>query len=345
MMKNCTYYYDEKNLNLHHLEGDLWTHTVMAYENTIKYNSSIYVKWAVVLHDLGRIVTRAEDLENKSIYFGYFEGASIYMSINILNKTDLSIDEKNIILTILSYQYNGIDYIKHNNPSIDELTDKFKYQENILKELSHYVHCDLLGRKIDESRIHLYDIDKMEQFIKLTENIQVTKHAVNNKTNILNILVGPPCSRKSSWVEKHNDNAIVISRDSCVQEIGKKYNKHNYDDSYDLTYNNEDIKKEVDNLEKHKEDIAKNSINKNIIIDNPNLKYKNRKEWIDMFKDTHTVVVTIFLPSFDDIIICTQKRSEKINKTVTKQIILEKLEYFSYPLLSEGIEHINYEYS
>jgi len=310
MMKNCTYCYDEKNLNLHHLEGDLWTHTVMAYENTIKYNSSIYVKWAVVLHDLGRIVTRAEDL-----------------------------------LTILSYQYNGIDYIKHNNPSIDELTDKFKYQENILKELSHYVHCDLLGRKIDESRIHLYDIDKMEQFIKLTENIQVTKHAVNNKTNILNILVGPPCSRKSSWVEKHNDNAIVISRDSCVQEIGKKYNKHNYDDSYDLTYNNEDIKKEVDNLEKHKEDIAKNSINKNIIIDNPNLKYKNRKEWIDMFKDTHTVVVTIFLPSFDDIIICTQKRSDKINKTVTKQIILEKLEYFSYPLLSEGIEHINYEYS
>lgn len=58
LMKNSSYHYDNENLNLHHLEGDVWTHALMAYINSVKYKCSTYVKWAVLLHDIGRIYTR-----------------------------------------------------------------------------------------------------------------------------------------------------------------------------------------------------------------------------------------------------------------------------------------------
>lgn len=72
-MKACSYSYDKDNLNLHHLEGDVWTHTMMAYTNTVKYKCSNIVKWAVILHDIGRIYTRSENKEHKRVSFGNFE--------------------------------------------------------------------------------------------------------------------------------------------------------------------------------------------------------------------------------------------------------------------------------
>ena len=111
-MKACNYHYNDDNLNLHHLEGDVWTHTMMAYTNAVKYKCSDIVKWAVILHDLGRVYTRSENKEHERVSFGNFEGASVFTSISVLDKTDLTHDEKIKIFKIISYQYTAIDHIK-----------------------------------------------------------------------------------------------------------------------------------------------------------------------------------------------------------------------------------------
>ncbi|WP_455756582.1 AAA family ATPase [Sulfurimonas sp.] len=342
MMKKCSYHYDENDLNLHHLEDDVWSHTKKSYQNTIQYNTSIYVKWAILLHDIGRVLTRRENTQEAYVSFGDFEGVSIFMSIDILNKTDLSEVEKVRILKIISYHYTIIDHIKYAKPSKGNLLRIFKYEEELLKDLSHYVRCDLLGRVIDESKAHLYNVNKMDDFITYTQGIQNKSKNIEDKKNTVTILVGPPCSKKSFWTDENKNDSIVINRDSCVEEIGRKYLKNSYNEAYNFMNDNENIKEEVDTLDEDRENYAKNSEDMDIIIDNPNLNIKNRKEWIDAFRETHIIKVIVFLSPLDELIKCNKDRGEKINKNVTKKVLLNKLKTFEFPLLNEGIDYIEY---
>ena len=339
-MKSCSYHYDKNHLNKHHLEENVFTHTKMSYLNTIKYNTSIYVKWAIILHDIGRVPTREENNKKMRVSFGDYEGMSIFMAIGILKQTKLSDNEKIRVLKIISYQYIVINHLLHGIPSKDKLLKMFKYDEELLKDLSEYARCDLLGRVVDESRIRLYNTKRIDTFIDYTKSIQNNVKKLEDKKNTLHILVGPPCSRKTTWINNQKLDAIIVSRDIYTEEIGRKYNKHTFNTANDLVEDNKKIKKERNKLELEKENYAKNSKNKNIIIDNPNLSKKYRKEWISAKHNTHKIVVILFLTPFDSLIECDKKRIIEIDKTVTKELFIEKLEAFEFPLLSEGIDEI-----
>ncbi len=343
-MKECKYHYNDNMKNNHHLEGDVWTHTKLSYTNTQKYNTSIYVKWAIVLHDIGRVLTKSINHKKQKMSFGDFEGVSIFMAKGILDKTTLTEIEKVRIFKIIAHQYTIIDYIKYDSPSKDELLDLFKYEEELLYDLSQYVKCDLLGRVVDESEQDLYDIKKMDNFIEYTKTLKNIQKKIKDKKYTVSILVGPPCSRKTTWASENAQNSIVINRDSSVEEIGKKYNKHSYDEAYDFMRKNKKIKKEVDKLDKEREDYAKLSRDKNIIIDNPNLTLKNRKEWIDALGDTHIIKTIVFLSSFDELLICNKQRTKELGKSLSKRDFINKLKTFTFPLVNEGIDNIEYKF-
>ncbi|QOY54001.1 AAA family ATPase [Candidatus Sulfurimonas marisnigri] len=345
MMRECTYHNGDNLLNYHHLEGDIWSHTVMSYNNGINNNVSEEVLWALLLHDIGRVHTKKIDTVKNRVHFGDFEGVSCFVALEILEKAKVSKNNIIRILKIISFQYTIIDYIKYDTPSKNELLSMFKYEEECLKDLSEYVKCDLFGRIIDESKRKYYNINKVNEFILYSDTIINTEKTQSTKNNTVYILVGPPCSRKSTWVESMLDEHIVVNRDACVEKIGKKYGKKGYDDSYDLMKKNKDVKKEVDNLDESIENCAKNSVNKDIIIDNPNLKIKNRKEWIDAFCRTHTIKVVLFLTPFNDLLICSKKRSVSSGKTISKQNTINKLMTLAFPLLSEGIDSIEYVFN
>lgn len=340
MMKDCSYHYDDKQLNMHHLEGDVWSHTVLAYNKTFEYKSSKYIKWAVVLHDLGRIYTRKEYPKESRVVFGDFEGVSCYVGMEILNKTDLSVEEKTRILKIISYQYVIIDYIKYNDPPFEELLIKFKYENELFEDLAEYVGCDIFGRVVNESRLHLYSNQRVEDLKKLLQNRESDKKVKTTKENNLYILVGPPCSKKSTWVSEQNGNPVVINRDSVTEKVGRKHGKNNYNEAYELMNADVKVKKEIDLLDEQIESAAKQTINRDVIIDNPNLKRKNRKEWIDALQETHKVIAVVFLAPFNEIIECNSKRGLLIGKSVSQKGIVNKLKTFTFPLFNEGIDEV-----
>jgi len=171
MMRTCTYHYDTNIINFHHLEGDVWSHTVLSYSNSLRFKCSKYVQWAILLHDIGRVYTRKVDHKKERISFGEFEGVSQYVALEILSGIGLNNREISRILKIIAYQYTIIDYIKYKSITYDELVYKFKYEEELLKDLFHYVQCDLLGRIIDDTKVNLYDqlfMSKMLSDIKKT---------------------------------------------------------------------------------------------------------------------------------------------------------------------------------
>lgn len=344
-MKECSYHYDEYNMNLHHMEGNVWTHTVLSLKNAINNNYSIYIQYALLLHDIGRIYTRNADEEDKKVYFGDFEGVSCYMALDILNTTSLSENEKVRILKIISHHYAMIEYIKFDNPSMSKMLHDFKYEEELLYDLALYVQCDLNGRVIDESLSHLYDLKKIDNTIDELNNIEKNYQKEKVSKNIAYILVGPPNSGKSTWVSKQQFDYLLVSRDKAILDIGKKYNQHSYDDAYDLMKANKAIKNEVDKLDEMLEGEAKKSTHQNIIIDNPNLKQKNRFEFIDILKKSHYIKVIVFLTPLVDLFELNKKREMIENKSIDQKTIIKKLKTFSFPLYSEGIDDIEYIFS
>jgi len=342
MMRECSYHYKNLTFNQHHLEGDVWSHTVMAYNLGIKNSVSEEVLWALLLHDIGRVFTRNEIEKKRHVSFGDFEGVSCFVALEILNKSKLTNNQKVNILKIISYQYTIIDFIKYDDPTEDEIIETFLYEKELLNNLAHYVECDLFARVIGSSKTHLYNIEKIKKFQESLKLFDNRKKASSLKKNTLYILVGPPCSRKSSWIKNIESDFIVISRDRYTQEIGKKYEKYSYDESYELMKNNKDVKKEVLALEEECEEYAKNSKGRDIIIDNPNLKLSHRKEWIDALSSSHKIKVILFLTPFKSLLTCSENRSKSIKKSLDEEGYIYKLKTFSYPLLNEGIDEIEH---
>ncbi|MDF1883213.1 AAA family ATPase [Sulfurimonas sp. SAG-AH-194-C21] len=340
-MKVCLYHHENGELNKHHLEGNVWAHTLLAYEYGVSIQAPKLVLWAVILHDIGRIFTREQDDETNKVYFYDFEGVSCFVALEILKKAKLSLKEQAIVLKIISYQYSIIDYIKYDSPTQEELIDMFAYDEETLHYLAIYGECDLWGRKVDENEFKHYKLDRIKSFIIFMKKTKKKNQESHNKKNVLYLLVGPPCSRKSTWLKSKKDNFLVLSRDSSMDFIGRKYNKNTFNEVYELTKIDESVKKEVSQHYHEVASLVKKSKNIDVVIDNPNLKKRHREEWIKHLGKTHIIEVVLFLNSFETLKNCDNLRYMSEGKHIGEEAILEKLIGFVYPLYSEDIDTIS----
>jgi predicted kinase len=341
-MENCSYGYSSKYPNLHHLEENIWTHTKSAYQHAINNSTSKYVKYAILVHDLGRLYTKEREKKTKKANFGHYEGVSVFASLDILHKFSLTKDEISRVIKIISYQYLIIDYIKYDNPSYETLLSILKYENDTLKDLIEYTKCDIAGRTIDKSVIHLYTNNKLDFLINNMKEVDFAEKETVVKPFNAYILVGPPCSRKSTWVSKRDSNHFIVSRDDCEEKIGEKYGITNYDDAYKFMRKHEHIKKEINQLEQQQMDEASAGKQIDIIIDNPNMEIKKRKFWIRALRKTHNIKVIVFLTPLETLFECNKNRSLKEKKSIHISVVLTKLKLFHMPLLSEGMDSIEY---
>jgi predicted kinase len=339
-MRECSYHSDSYT-NLHHLEGDVWSHTMLCISKGLHFGVSKTVLLSLLLHDIGRIKTRHINKDG-SLSFGDFEGVSCFIAVEILNKLDLSTDEKARIFKIIMHQYNVIDFVKYDEISLEKFVENYKYDEELLQDLLSYVKCDLYGRFIDKSKAKYYNINKILEYENKVSNLKIQvpeKKDITKKD--LYILVGLPCSGKSTWIEENFPDAHIISRDLTVSEIGKRHNINTYDDASYLEDMNEDIAIEVDEL--YNEMIKKSYLTENpVIIDNTSVTVKKRRKWIERYKQTHNIYCVVFFKSYEDVINCNKKRSQLENKTISEKTILKQMINFRIPMLNEGYCEVKY---
>ncbi|NOQ30431.1 MAG: AAA family ATPase [Helicobacteraceae bacterium] len=340
MMNECSYHYKDREFNNHHLEGNVWTFTMLSFNQGIINNVPLHIQYALLLQDIGRVLTRKENHKSEHISFGDFEGASCVLGVEVLNQTSLSNQEKIRILKIISYQYTMTDFLHSSEPNFDELLATFKYEEELLKDLAVFIKCNFSGRVVEESKKDQYNTQKVDILIESLQELEITKKIVEEKTATLNILVGLPCSLKSSWVEKQEGDFILVNRDDFTLLVGAKHKKFTYDDADKYLLANDKLEDEADRLYEEHKDMTKNSMGKNIIIDNPNLKIKKRKNWINAMSKTHNINIVLFLRAYTSLIECDKLRSKKIKKTIGKKLITKQLKEFYFPLFSEGFDTI-----
>lgn len=339
-MRACSYH-AKNSLNLHHLEGDVWSHTLLSYRKGTDINVSSEVLLALLLHDIGRALTRYENEENSSVHFGDFEGVSCFVALSVLDQLQLSEKQKVHILKIIMHQYTVIDFVKYAEISWNQFVKQFEYDEGLLTDLFAYVQCDLFGRVVDKSKESYYDFQKMQHYHREAMMLTLGEKQIQKKKKDLFILIGLPCSGKSTWIKQYQKNAYILGRDRCIDEIGAKHGVYTHNEAYALHDENKNIAEEVNILFS---ELLKKSyqVNEPIVIDNLNITPENRLKWVRRYEKTHNVHGILFLKSLPDLLKCDEKRQERDNKSIGKELYLKHMMKFKFPLLNEGFDSIDY---
>ena len=153
-------------------------------------------------------------------------------------------------------------------------------------------------------------------------------------TKICTILVGAPCSGKSTWVDNLPwiENTYVASTDSIIEDIAHEYGM-TYDEGFKELVGFAD-KVMWNDLKMTAED------GDPIIIDRTNMSRKSRRKFIDFLaKYGYTFNAVVFdVP--EDRSEWNRRLNSRPGKTIPENVIQSMLASFQFPTHDEGFREI-----
>ncbi len=155
---------------------------------------------------------------------------------------------------------------------------------------------------------------------------------MNLKNPFVILLVGPPLSGKTTWINNNFPDTNVISRDEIVMEV---FGSRNYNDAF-RNVNQKDVDKV---LRQRISDAAKSG--NNVIVDMTNISPKRRRSTLSNFnKDYNKVAVVFPTLSDDDYLFRNNQRIINENKSISLSIIKDMISNYVPPSLEEGFNEI-----
>lgn len=155
---------------------------------------------------------------------------------------------------------------------------------------------------------------------------------MNLKNPFVILLVGPPLSGKTTWVNNNFPDTQVISRDEIVMEV---FGSRNYNDAFRNVN-----QKDVDKVLRQRISDAANS-GKDVIIDMTNISLKRRRSTLSNFGKNYNKVAVIF-PTLSDseYLFRNNQRMINENKSISLSIIKDMISSYVPPSLEEGFNEI-----
>ena len=279
----------EYYVNTHHLENDVWSHTLLVLSNIQKIIEDIDIYFipryfninkiniraiiiAALLHDLGKYYSREEDNVKNKVYFTNHANYSVFYGIDIINhfvkKGFIDTEDVAEVIFLINKHYD-----LYNMPKEDIAKKFYKFGFNWFVDLFILVLADNKGRfAISNNRvsdIENLSLTKIDKDFNYNIDVDYCKQSLDLPT--ITFMVGIPYSGKTTYIEKYKTNETVLSRDDIIQELMPN-----------MSYN--DAFKSVDH--KQVDTIFSARFNKavrnkeNIIIDMCNTSKKARNKYI-----------------------------------------------------------------
>lgn len=312
--------------NIFHCEGSVWTHSLMvmtwieACKNIYTIEDYTVLITSALLHDTGKPSCSQEmpASENKPIRnsFKGHEGVSSFIQIGILKK--LQSDFPDI------YTYKIIEKIIKVVSLHGCYIEEGSENEFLRKEL-HTADKRGAVRIVDEELFSQYEKRK---FLKTTST---------NKEKNLTLLVGLPCSGKSTIREQMT--GYVISRDDYMEEFhiqhfGERgdYNKMYFNihsDEKILNLFNNSFQKLIENAARTQNDV---------IVDMTMLSLSSRRKMMNNFQN-FTKKAVVLMTDLEEI----QKRNlqrKEHGKYISESVFKGMMTSFVFPVAEEGFSEI-----
>lgn len=334
-MKNCKHAYVNEDgterPNPFHLEDSIFTHTCLVYQNalTFKGKYSGALELCALLHDVGKVVARVQE-DNKT-RFKCHEAISSYVCTDIVNR---ALKEGYIagayadkILAVIAL-HGKLYEIKP-----EEVKNYFDKDDWILVQmLIDFCWCDANGRFASKGQEKHFD--RRAYDLGWSEVALERKEAVEKDKNLI-VLIGPPCSGKSTWVKNNLKDYIRISRDDLLEGMFK--DRGSYSDIFkSLT---EDEQKSID-IQLMKEYKLALNAGENIVIDMTNMSKKSRAKFLNGYKElkNYNKHAKVFFISEEGFSRRNEMRSFS-GKSIPHYLYLDMVKRFTFPLKDE-FDHV-----
>lgn len=154
-----------------------------------------------------------------------------------------------------------------------------------------------------------------------------------SKRPTLWMLIGVPCSGKSTWVENQigdNDNIFIASTDNLIDAIAK-LNHKSYNDVFHDTI--KDAEKTM-----YKGLAIAVQDNMDIVWDQTNLTRKNRAKKLILIPDHYEKIAVVFsIPPIDEL---EKRLASRPGKNIPENVMRNMVYSFEYPEKDEGFDYI-----
>lgn len=308
-------------------------HVQMTLLVNAQINSSTQGTIATLLHDLGKPATRKENHEKKRVSMINHEAVSAFMALEVMEKlskeTTLTLKDKVDIFFAICYH---IDFHKiiaqcYKEDNFNAFIARYKGQASMAKILVELGISDSLGRFSDP------EISPKEETLwTLNERMtdagvfdQMGREKVTNSGNpVIEILIGLPCSGKSTYRAK-KQGYTHISRDDILLELG---NGKGYDDAF-KSVNEGTVNQMLDTQLKK---AIKNQ--ENIIFDLTNLVKSRRMGTLSQAKGYYRKGV-LFLEELPVIQQRNEARQKREGKFIPAHVFHNMMTSFSVPSFEE----------
>ena len=315
-----------------------------------------------------------EDRKFKTHFRGH-EGLSFYIAVkpleDLLERGVITIAEMQEILTIISLHGTLFDNIKDAKEfKPEKVANKWSGAPYIFENFVRQVKYDSTGRFFMSADGRKNDASQLGINIFGPSFVNPIKEEFH-KTRVLNTkkittLVGAPNVGKTTWLEKHKGDAVVISRDDTLMEYGKKLIGEFYDcpecdgtgeiectswmkdcercdgsgrleiKDYSSIWKNlkDSDQKEIDTMVQTKfKDAVK--AGKDIIIDMTCTSKKSRRKWFSNVPNDYRKDAIVFVTDYDKVFERNKNRAKETGKFIPPGVIKNMMKGFMVPMYDE----------
>lgn len=350
LMHETSHHYSSDIRSPYHMEGDVWTHTMIAYShldlskfttNVEKFSAII----SVLSHDIGKCYCIEKSVEPpfKVMFYGH-ANFSIQPCIDFCYYVKDRMKLSDVVfsrMTELSIQAISKHFDIFMTP--DTKMPRFmEYDETLRGVLHALCYADTNGqiKSVDTLNKSNFKLD-----YQFDESTNLEKPELNTNKKTLYLFCGCPGSGKDYQAEKLG--AEIHSFDKIRVSEYLKFDKHNvgmpnevYANAFD--YCNEhriDLNKiMVSDIIKSKSDV--------LAICNTNLNTKARKRIINTLKGINGYnVIAVYVGSHSENIFKRNIGRQDVDKTIPHTAICNFIKKQSIPSMSEGFDDVRFIFS
>lgn len=311
-MKHCEHSAKEYRYNPYHVEGDVWTHTMMV----VSHSKTLLGVISALCHDAAKPMARQIFFDDKTelfkARFSGHESMAFWMIDDMVSCFNLDEDQRRGVK--IAVALHGSFWASSQDAFEEKVSGFSLDQINLISELLHADSC---------GRISFSEPGFLPSSVKIDE---LQGKVDSNKELIL--MVGPPGSGKSTITKSLFPEADVLSRDDIVEEFGIG---QDYSEKWRSTVDDKELNLKVrDEFKERSLYLMRNS--ERVVVDMTNMTRKSRRQFKIWKSKGFSIKAVVLDVSLKD---CHLRNSQREGKVIQESVINDFSKKFSFPLFDE----------